>query len=154
MIKGTAVSSPHAAGSRAGLKGRVPRSLLGQCLGNPSLGSAHPQGPICSCPTWAAHLLSDGWERCQESRGADTHFGGMRGREQGGPYGPAVALLLSLTSAWPPAFGSSQGGEVCSKWRPVLSPPGRPGQAPSSPSRARWDLKSLPSSSVLSPTQL
>lgn len=48
-----------------------------------------------------------------------------------GRVGPPVTLLLSLTSAgaWPPALASSRGGEVSSKRRPVLSPPGRPGKA-------------------------
>lgn len=43
----------------------------------------------------------------------------------------AVTLVLSLTSVgeWPPAFGSSRGGEVSSQRRRVSSPPGRPGKA-------------------------
>ena len=41
----------------------------------------------------------------------------MGGREQGGPYGLTVTLLLSLTSAgaWPPVVQSSRGGEVSSR---------------------------------------
>ena len=67
MIKEIAVSSPNSAGSGVGLKDRVPPSLLGQCLEDSCLGLAYLQGPICPYPTQAAHLLSDGWERCRES---------------------------------------------------------------------------------------
>ena len=46
-----------------------------------------------------------------------TYLGRTGGREQGGPYGLTVTLLLSLTSAgaWPPAVQSSRGGEVSSR---------------------------------------
>lgn len=46
-----------------------------------------------------------------------------------------TGALLALTSAgaWPSASGSSRGGEVSSKWRLGLSPPGRPGKAQEGP---------------------
>lgn len=82
MIKEAAVSSPHSAGSRVGLKDRVPPSLLGQCLEDSCLGLAHLQGPICPSPP--KQLISYPMGRRGVRRVEGQNLFGEDGRQRAG----------------------------------------------------------------------
>lgn len=145
----------------SGLQGRVPPDLLAQRPGDP-LPLSPSLGPHPSLPHLGSSSLV-GWGRAVGGlRGQSCR--GLRGRgplwedtQQGvraALWGPTVALLLTLTS---PGLGLMPPGvhrEVNLERRLLPSSPGRPGKAPSSPSRALWDLKSHLSPSVLSLPQL